>query len=247
MRIIGIIPARYESSRLPGKPLSDIMGKPMIWWVYNQAKKVQLLDEVVVAVDHDKVMNKCTELGINAVMTNSNHPSHVHRIHEVSNMIFSDFYVCICGDEPLIEPEVIEKIVPLKKVDENEIYVGGMRRVLKNPVETIDSGNIKIIVDKDEYGLALSRTPIPYPYKTLQFDYYKTIGIECFNKNALNFYVNSEKGEWEKAEDIMMLRFIENHIKVKFTNVESESLSVDTVKDLEKVRNIMIERNYING
>ena len=192
MKIIGVIPARYESTRLPGKPLAEICGKPMIWWVYQQALKVKGLDDIVVAVDNDMVFDKCIELGINAVITNSEHPSHMHRLLEVANKISSDLYVCICGDEPLIEPNVIESIIPREKVDMNSIYVRGVRRILSDPVEAMDSGNIKIVVDKEGDALALSRTPIPYPYKFLNYTYYKTIGIECFNKLALEFYVKDE-------------------------------------------------------
>lgn len=247
MKIIGVIPARYESTRLPGKPLAEICGKPMIWWVYQQALKVKGLDDIVVAVDNDMVFDKCIELGINAVITNSEHPSHMHRLLEVANKISSDLYVCICGDEPLIEPNVIESIIPREKVDMNSIYVRGVRRILSDPVEAMDSGNIKIVVDKEGDALALSRTPIPYPYKFLNYTYYKTIGIECFNKLALEFYVNSSKGMWEQVEDIMMLRFVENRIKVNFPLVESRSLSVDTAKDLDKVRKMMQERIEVNA
>jgi len=241
MKIIGVIPARYQSSRLLGKPLVDICGKPMVWWVYQQAKKVGRLSEVYVATDDERVQNVCNEYGINVVMTSPEHPSHVHRLYEFSKIVEADAYVCICGDEPLIEVDAIEAVIPVSTIPDN-IFVCGVMRELADPAETIDSGNIKIITNNEGICIALSRTPIPYPYKKVQFNYRKTIGIECFNKKALEFYCNSEKGFWESVEDIMMLRFIENRIPVHFKLVNSRSLSVDTPKDLEKVRTLMQQK-----
>ena len=139
MKILGIIPARYASTRLPGKPLADICGKPMIWWVYNQAKKVKNIDDIYVAVDNKKVYDVCNEYNMNVIMTNSNHPSHVHRLYECATKIDADAYICICGDEPIIEPEVIEKIVPKKTVSRDELYISGLMRYFSDPVEAIDS------------------------------------------------------------------------------------------------------------
>lgn len=242
MKTIGIIPARYESSRLPGKPLADICGKPMIWWVYQQAKKVAGLAGVVVAADHSLIYQTCTQLGIPYVETSSEHPTHMHRLLEVTEKFSADAYICICGDEPLIEEDVIQTLVPHSGEDLPTILVRGVYRELSSPTETIDPSNIKIITDEAGQALALSRTPIPIPYKTIEFKYHKTIGIECFNKAAIEFYINTAKGEWERAEDIMMLRFIEHHVPVFFNKVSSKSLSVDTQRDLEHVRRIIQER-----
>lgn len=237
---IGVIPARYASTRLPAKPLEDICGKPMIWWVYQQAKKVKRLDEIYVATDNKLIENICKENDINVIMTSDKHPSHVHRVNEFSNYIEADAYIIICGDEPLIEPEVIEAVIPTEIKD--EYLIRGVMRELIDPAETIDSGNIKIITDSNGKCLSLSRTPIPYPYKSVQFKYKKTIGIECFNKKALEFYCNTTSGSWESVEDIMMIRFLENSIPVYFKLVKSTSLSVDTEKDLYKVRNLMKQK-----
>lgn len=240
MRVIGVIPARYASSRLFAKPLVDICGKPMIWWVYQQAKKVKGLDEVYVATDNKLIEDICKQYEMNVLMTSDEHPSHVDRVNEFSNYIEADAYIVICGDEPLIEPEVIEAVIP------NDIKDGylirGVMRELIDPAETIDSSNIKIITNSNGQCLSLSRTPIPYPYKTIQFKYKKTIGIECFNKKALEFYCNVISGSWESIEDIMMIRFLENSIPVYFKLVKSASLSVDTEKDLYKVRDLMKQK-----
>lgn len=240
MKIIGIIPARYQSSRFPGKPLADICGKPMICWVYNQAIKVKELTEVYVATDNEKIENKCKEYGIPCIMTKDNHPTHVHRIHEVSEKIKSDYYVVICGDEPLIDPNTIRKVLP------NEIsldfYVGGLCRYFNDPAEVIDPANIKVVTNNNDECVLLSRSTVPFPYKTLNFKYKKVVGVECYNKYALDFFVNTEKGFLESIEDVTLQRFLENKIHIKYKLVDSISLSVDTPRDLEKVISIMKDR-----
>ena len=240
MKIIGIIPARYQSSRFPGKPLADICGKPMIWWVYQQTKKVKEFSEVYVATDSEKIKDVCDSFGMNVIMTKDNHPTHIHRLQEVSDKIKSDLYVCVCGDEPLIEPEVISKAIPTKTDD--KYIISNLIREFQEPTEVVDPGNIKVMKNDEGYIIALSRSPIPFPYKTIMYKFKKIVGVECYNKAALDFFVSHPAGAMEKIEDVTLLRFLENHIKIKTTVISSESLSVDTEKDLEKVREIMAEK-----
>lgn len=236
MKVIGVIPARYGSSRFPGKPLQDICGKPMLWWVYHQAIKVKELQGVYVATDDERIVELCNEYGMNVVMTGE-HSTHIARVHELSTKVDADYYVNINGDEPLIEPETIRAIIPNELSDEPKVF--GLMKVLRDPVELIDPTNIKVACNKDGVALYISRAPIPHPYKTILFEYKKAIGVECWNKAALELFVNSEPGVMEKIEDLVALRFFENGCPMKYTLVESNSLSVDTPKDLEKVRLIM--------
>jgi 3-deoxy-manno-octulosonate cytidylyltransferase (CMP-KDO synthetase) len=236
MKIVGVIPARYASSRFPGKPLADIHGKPMIWWVYQQVNKVSQLDEVYVATDDSRIYDLCQQYEIKALMT-GNHKTHIERIHELSTKILSDYYVNVNGDEPLIEVSTIQQIIPA--VLHKEPIVFGLLKIIKDPVELIDPTNIKVATNKDLISIMMSRTPIPTPYKTILFDYRKTVGMECFNKASLDFFVSKEPGYLETIEDISPLRFLENGIPIHYKIVESDSLSVDTPKDLEKVRLIM--------
>lgn len=233
MKVIGVIPARYASTRFPGKPLADICGKPMLWWVYQRVKAVKEIDEVICAIDDDRIREVCEHLNMKYVMTSKDLPEHISRIHEVSEKITADYYMCINGDEPLIVPECIQAIIP--KIRHDEIYFGGAMRILTDPAETIDFTNIKIVVSNTGKCLYMSRTPVPYPRGTLMVKYNKYVGIECFNKKALDFYVGTPMGYLEKIEDIDHLRFLENGVDLHFTYVDSESISVDTPKDLEKV------------
>ena len=238
MKVIGVSPARYGSSRFPGKPLQDICGKPMLWWVYHQAIKVEGLEGVYVATDDDRVAAICKEYNMNYVMTDE-HSTHIARVHELSTKVEADYYVNINGDEPLIEPSTIKAIIPTEASDKPKVF--GLMKILRDPVELIDPSNIKVATNKEGVALYISRAPIPHPYKTILFEYKKAIGVECWNKAALELFVNSEPGEMEKIEDLVALRFFENGCPMHYTLVESNSLSVDTPKDLEKVRLLMKE------
>ena len=235
-KIIGAIPARYGSSPCPGKPLQDICGKPMLWWVYQQASKVEEFAQVVVATDDQRIADLCEQYGMNYVMTGE-HSTHIARIHEVSTKIDADYYVNINGDEPLIEKETIQAIIPKEASEQPKVF--GLMKILRDPVELIDPTNIKVAANKDGVALYISRAPIPHPYKTILFEYKKAIGVECWNKAALELFVNSEPGVMEQIEDLVALRFFENGVPMHYTLVESNSLSVDTPKDLEKVRKLV--------
>ncbi len=238
MKIVGVVPARYGSSRFPGKPLQDICGKPMLWWVYNQAKKVAELDEVYVATDDERIYELCENNGMNVIMTGT-HSTHIARVHELSTKVDADYYVNINGDEPLIEPETIRAIIPSEPSNSPKVF--GLMKILRDPVELIDPTNIKVVTNEAGDAMYISRSPIPYPYKTILFEYKKAIGVECWNKAALELFVNSKPGVAETIEDLVALRFFENGCPMHYTLVESNSLSVDTPKDLEKVRILMKE------
>lgn len=238
MKIIGIIPARYASTRFPGKPLVDICGKPMIQRVFEQVKKVKEFSEVFVATDDERIQVCCQERGIPVVMTRSNHPDHIARVWEVSEKIVADAYVCVNGDEPLIDPDSIVRVIKTIPENTNACWFRGAFRTLTDPAETIDFAKIKICVSKEGRGIYMSRSPVPYPRGTLFFKYKKYVGIECFSKAALDFFVSTGMGDLERAEDIDHLRFLENGKELFFTEVDSDSISVDTPKDADKVREL---------
>lgn len=235
MRIIGVIPARYKSSRFEGKPLADINGKPMIWWVYQQACKVKLFDLVVVATDDIRIETVCTELHINVIMTSPNHVSGTDRVSEVSEIIKADIVVNIQGDEPMIEPENIQKAIqPL--LDKSDLLVTNLMTKIYNPLELINNTVPKVVTNNEGIGIYLSRSPVPYPKGDLTANYYKQVCVYGFRPEALTFYSNAPRGALEIVEDIDILRFIENGIKVQFIEVDSKTIAVDTKLDLEKVR-----------
>lgn len=237
MKILAIIPARYSSTRFPGKPLADICGKPMIWWVYNQVTQVKRFTDVFVAIDDVRIKTVCEKMGIKYIMTSNDLPDHIARIQEVSTKVNADVYVCVNGDEPLISPKCIEQVLPDN--DENNIFFTGAMRKMTDAAETIDPSRIKVVVSDTGRCLYMTRTPAPYPKGTLLFAYNKYVGIECFSKEALDFFVSTPQANLERIEDIDHLRFLEHGRELKFKYVDSESISVDTPKDLEKVRILM--------
>jgi 3-deoxy-manno-octulosonate cytidylyltransferase (CMP-KDO synthetase) len=234
MKILAVIPARYNSSRFPGKPLADINGKPMIWWVYNQVLKVKNIDDIIVATDDSRIKEVCDYYKIKSIITSSKHTTLVDRIYEVATHMTFDYYISLNGDEPLIEPKCIEAIIP--NIIYKNKYTANLITKIQNPSEVVDFTNIKIVCDKEGNGLYVSRSPVPYPKGKLDFDYKKHIGVSIFNFKALDFFANTKRGEIEKIEDIDQLRFIENGKKIKFIEVDSCNLSVDTHKDIEEVR-----------
>lgn len=241
MKVVGIIPARYESSRFPGKPLVDICGKPMIWHVYNQALKVNDLDTVYVATDDDKIEQVCNELNINVIMTSKTHKTGTDRIYEVAKKIPADLYVNIQGDEPLIEPATIrEAILPF--YNDKDLQVSNLMTKIRNPVDVVNFTVPKVITNKENIGIFLTRSTAPYPKGCIDYTYYKQVCVYGFKPEALEFFGNSERGKIERIEDIEILRFIENGYKVQYVEVESDTVAVDTANDLEKVRKIMAEK-----
>jgi len=243
LKIVGIIPARYKSSRFEGKPLADIYGKPMIWWVYNQAKKVKEIDEVYVATDDERIEKICKQLKINVVMTSDKHKTPLDRIQEFSDIIHADLYVYINGDEPLIEPEVIKKIIP-EINNFNDEYVANLITQIKNELDAADPTNIKVVTDDDNFGIYMSRSPIPYPKGVPTPIYRKYVGIGASTKKMLDYYINTKRHSAEISEDTDLLRFMLTGKKVKFIDVDSDTISVDTQKDLIAVRELI--QNKIN-
>jgi len=241
MNIIGVIPARYKSTRFEGKPLADICGKPMLWWVYKQLAAVKGISKVYVATDHDRIAEKCSELGIDYVMTREDHPTHLDRLCEFASAVEADFYINVNGDEPLIQTKYIEKLLPID-VDPHTFYAANAMTIIKNPVEVVDTARIKIVTDMFGYGMYMARTPIPYPKASSTYEYKKFVGIQCFSRSALEFCGKTPRGVLESIEDIDEYRFLENGKKIKFIMADAETLSVDTPKDLDTVRNIIRQR-----
>lgn len=244
MKIIGVIPSRYKSSRFEGKPLADIYGRPMVWWVYTAAKKVNKLSEVYVATDDERIQKVCNSYDIPVVMTSSTHKTPNDRIYEVTQKIDADIYVVILGDEPLIKPEAIEAVLPSEE-ELNNLYVTNLVAPIHNPVEVVDCTNNKLVTNNKNEIIYASRAAIPYPKGSLDICYRKILGISAMSKEALGFYHTTPRSKIEIAEEIDLLRWVENRKKVVAIDYETNMLSVDTSKDLDEViRRIGEELDY---
>lgn len=234
MKIIGVIPARYQSSRFPGKPLALINGKPMIWWVYNRANQIKELSKIYVATDDDRIKNECEKLNINVLMTSTAHINGTERVAEISKKIKADIYITLQGDEPIFEPENIRLLIANITADDS-VKCATLKTEFKNPIDIVNSTTPKVVTDLYNNILLISRSPIPYPKESLDYKYYKPTGQYAFRPEILDLYSKLELGNIEKIEGIELMRLIENGIKIKITEVKSNTIAVDTEKDLIRV------------
>ena len=245
MKTIAIIPARYESSRFPGKPLADICGKPMLYWVYQNAKAVKMLSEVYVATDSEKILEVCGHYGMKCIMTSSDCLTGTDRVAEAAKELKADVFINIQGDEPLLEPETISKALE-PFLEDNDVQITNLMTRITNPVDLVNANVPKVIIDESGMGLFLTRASAPYPKGSLEVDYFKQVCVYGFRPSALKFFGDygraKGKAKIEKIEDIEILRFIENGYRIKYIEVQSETVAVDTPKDLKRVRVLMDKR-----
>lgn len=238
-KILAVIPSRFNSSRFPGKPLALISGKPMVWWVYNRALKIENID-VIVATDHEKIFNYCEEQNINVIMTNSKHNNGTERLTEVIKKINADIYLTLQGDEPIFSVQSVKELIDNFNEEANP-FCSTLMISYTNPIDLVNNTTPKVIFDNNNYIIYISRSPIPYPKNSLDYSFYKPTGQYIFTKQALEIYSKLPIGLLEKAEDIELLRFIENDHKIKIYKTISNTVSVDTPKDLLRVEKLINE------
>lgn len=242
MKIIAVIPARYGSSRFEGKPLADLGGSPMVAWVYHRIKQSKRIDEVYVATDDRRIAAACEANGLAYLMTSPEHVTSTDRVNEVAGKVDADLYICVNGDEPLIDYKLVEAIIPAE-MPLTGVYVANLTSVITQPAQVFDPTNIKVVFSSTGHAQFMSRAPIPYPNGSLDFDYHKHIGVLIYNKAALAFFAGTPRGQNEIIEDVNELRFIENGVALKMVKVENHGgVSVDTPKDLAAVRALVKER-----
>lgn len=239
MKIICVIPARAESSRFFEKPLALICGKPMLQWVYEHCMDVEQFCEVYVATDSEKIKAKAESFGAKVIMTSNTHDTATERLYEVSTKVEADLYVMVNGDEPLLTKDAIVQCIPTS-IDEDELYVSNLMTDFENPVEVVDATNLKIVTDHNDRCLFISRSPIPYPKGNMDYVYHKFVGVGAFNRKALDFYHNTQRGPIEKIEENDSFRFIENNVPIYYYNCHCKSLSVDTRKDIAGVESYLL-------
>ncbi|MCY7362133.1 MAG: 3-deoxy-manno-octulosonate cytidylyltransferase [Ignavibacteria bacterium] len=245
MKIAGIIPARYASTRLPGKPLTLINGKPMIQRVYEQSLKSKYLEKVIVATDDRRIFDCVKSFGGNVVMTSVKHQSGTDRIYEAVKNLKCDIVVNIQGDEPFINPKNIDKaILPL--LIDKEINVSTLAIKIKSTADLLDVNKVKVIVDNNNYAIYFSRNCLPYDMKNNPADnrfigmnkYYKHIGLYVYRKSYLIKFSKMEKSYLEKMEKLEQLRILENGDKIKVVITNIDSVSIDTKEDLELINKL---------
>lgn len=240
MKTIGIIPARYNSTRLPGKPLKTICGKPMIQHVYERSLQAKAIDQVIVATDDQRIIDIVSDFGGTAMLTSEDHKNGSDRIAEIAAQIDCDFIVNIQGDEPLILPEIIDEITNELISNPDLPMSTGSYQVL-DP-ELFENPNVvKVVSDKYGNALFFSRSLIPHPRDEKTFKVFEHIGVYAFRREFLLKYVNLESTPLSTTESLEQLRVLEHGytIRVVETKFPYNALSVDTQEDLETVIAIM--------
>ena len=236
MKVIGVIPARYKSSRFPGKPLVDICGRPMIWWVYQQCLKVSEIDELYIATDDERIEDVCKEYQMNVIMTSDKHKTGSDRVGEVATKIDGDLFVNIQGDEPCIEPRMIQQVIEI--FNDSSVYFGSLRKEIINKEEIEAHSTVKVVCDCDDDALYFSRNVIPSNIKDgVLARVFRHVGIYAYKKEFLLKFVNMPQTELELGEGIEPLRAMENGYKIRVRETEFESIGVDLPEHVQLVEN----------
>lgn len=238
MKVLCVIPARYASTRLPGKPLADICGKPMICRVYDRAKLAKRVEKTVVATDDERVKRAVEEDGGEAVMTRKDHNSGTDRLAEaVAGYPDMDLVINVQGDEPLIEPKVIDRLAAAFDDDE-DLMMATVKARMDDEEDMRNPNNVKVVTDKDGYALYFSRSLMPYPREDTDCPVYKHIGIYAYRRDFLLKYAKMPQTMLEKTESLEQLRALENGFRIKVIESDANFVGVDTAEDLSRVNEI---------
>jgi len=241
MDVIGVIPARFSSTRFEGKVLANILGKPMIQHVWERAKQARLLDDVIIACDHELVANAAREFGAKVVLTSRSHACGTDRISEVVNPIDVKIVVNIQGDEPLIHPSTIDSVAAAL-LDNKEINMATLMKRITDPNMVNDPNVVKVVVDKNNFALYFSRAAIPHLAVNAEIKdpvYFKHIGLYGYTKDFLFTYKNLPVSNLEKTERLEQLRVLEGGFRIKVIETKFDTVGVDTPEDLERVKSLL--------
>lgn len=239
MRVMGIIPARYESSRFPGKPLLDLKGKPMIQHVYERCQMAASLDELVVATDDNRIYDAVLGFGGKAIMTSPTCHNGTERCLEViSKRPDVDVIINIQGDEPLVDPTMIDGLVNL--FNDSEVVLGTMVKRSSSERDFLNENRIKVVLDNQHNALYFSRSPIPFPLeRNAKHTFLKHVGIYGYRSNVLTKYRDLQATPLEGTERLEQLRWLANGYKMKVGYTDYDAISIDVPDDVEIVLNKM--------
>ena len=239
LKIIGVIPARYKSSRFPGKPLVDICGKPMIWWVYQQAMKVHEFDKVYVATDDERIKAACDEHNMNVIMTSDRHQTGSDRVAEVASKVEGDLFINIQGDEPVINPEMIQEVISIFFEDETVTF-GSLKKEITAPEEIRAASTVKVVTDQKGDAMYFSRSVIPSNIKDGQMArVFRHVGIYAYKREFLEAFSKMTQTELELGEGIEPLRAMERGYKMRLKETKHSSIGVDLPEHIEKVERVI--------
>ncbi|MBC8046607.1 MAG: 3-deoxy-manno-octulosonate cytidylyltransferase [Fimbriimonadaceae bacterium] len=249
MKIIGIIPARYNSTRLPGKPLIEIEGKSMIQRVYEQAQKVKSFVKIIVATDDKRIFDHVENFDGNVIMTSNTHQSGTDRCGEVINTLYDEYDVAvnIQGDEPFIHPVQLENLIAV--FNESQIEIATLSRQIpsdeksNHQMEASDENVVKVVFDNNNNALYFSRSAIPFKRNNNpEITYFKHIGIYAYRSDILKQIIQLPQSRLEKAESLEQLRWLENGFKLRIVETDIDTIGIDTLDDLKKIKSLKPEK-----
>jgi len=243
MDVIGVIPARYSSTRFEGKVLTDILGKPMIQHVWERARQSLVLDDVIIACDEEIVANACRKFKAKVAMTSKGHTCGTDRIGEVVNPLDVKIIINIQGDEPLIHPSMIDSIARAL-LDDNTISMATIMKKIDDDKELHDPNVVKVVTDRNNFALYFSRAPIPHRAYNSEIQspaYFKHIGLYGYTKDFLFTYKNLPVSNLEKIEKLEQLRVLEEGFRIKVIETKFDTVGVDTPADLAKVKEYLMK------
>jgi 3-deoxy-manno-octulosonate cytidylyltransferase (CMP-KDO synthetase) len=240
-QVVVVIPSRYAATRLPGKPLVNLAGKPMVQRVYEQAKLAQTVHRILVATDDQRIVDAVLAFGGEARMTRSDHRTGTERIAEVAAHEPGDVFVNVQGDEPLIDPVAIDTAVAAL-LEDPPAQIATVATPIRHVPDIMDPNVVKTVLDFDSNALYFSRAPVPWVRDTQQkvhVKYWKHLGLYVFQRDALLEYPTLPQGELEKIEQLEQLRWLENGWKIRVAEVEHDAVSVDVPKDVTRVEKLL--------
>lgn len=230
--ILGVIPARWASTRFPGKPLAPIGDRPMVWHVYQRCLEADCLGHIVVATDDRRIQQACRRFKLDVVMTKTSHPTGTDRVAEVASQIAAELYVNVQGDEPFVAAEGIRAVVHAART---ELMPVNACAAITDPADLVDVTVPKVVVSADWTALYLSRSAVPYP-KRRAGHHYQQVCVYGFDRADLDWFVRQPPGVIEQAEDIELLRFLEHGRDVRMVEVRASPVAVDTPADLVRAQ-----------
>jgi len=239
--VVIVIPARYGSTRLPGKPLVSLAGKPMIQHVYERAKMAERAHRVIVATDDERIVQAVESFGGAARMTRPDHRTGTERVAEVAAHEKGDVFVNVQGDEPLLDPLAVDTAVDAL-LEEPAAGIATVATLIKTPGDIMDPNVVKTVLDFDNNGLYFSRAPIPWVRDTagkIQVRHLKHLGLYVFQRDALLEYPTLPQGELERIEQLEQLRWLENGWKIRVAEVVHDAVSVDVPEDVARVEKLL--------
>jgi len=231
---IVVIPARFGSTRLPGKPLLDLCGKPLIQWVYERARESLLADEILIATDDEQIRDTAQSFGAEAVMTSVACTSGTDRVYEAAQGRNAGIVVNLQGDEPFIRSDMIDAVFSI--IEREHLDMATLCCPLKDNHEYEDPNTVKVVLDRAGYALYFSRAPIPYVRDDRRASLYKHVGIYGFSMALLEQFVRMERSRLEETESLEQLRALENGYKIKVLTTQYDGFGIDTEEDLQRAQ-----------